>query len=604
MRLVKARVKGFQSFRDTGDVAFAESINLVIGQNNSGKSALLRALLPVLPDDRHRTPEQWETFRLPQPEVAFTLEASGVEIRDWVLRSGSEQIFPAANREVVDFMRELFELPSLSISVSRVPNASFSAPYPSHGLFEGTPQSAARVRPSNGELTIDRISNAGDSLPGLFWAAWEHEMFYFAAERMTIGEAPPGHADRLQPNAGNLPNVLHILSSERGDVFRQLVNHLQEIFSTVGNLSVTTKPQGNLEVRVWPTEAMERVELSFPLNSSGTGVAQVIALLTAIMTIDKAVVIIDEINSFLHPAAVKALLRILQTQYTQHQYIISTHAPDVIGFSNAKTIHLVKRAGYESSVERLDIANVGKFREVAEHLGVSMADVFAAERVIWVEGQTEELCFPYLYQTLIGPLPRGTIFTSVAATGDFNTKKRDRAIVYEVYNRLSTAAATLVVSVAFSFDTEKLTDSDKAEMRREARGLLHFLPRRHLECYLIDPVAIAAFIISKDPASAETVTPAAVEAAFQAAAELRPLSIPEWTGDIANDPWLARVDAANLIDSVCGALSEQRARFAKKDDSLFLLRHILEHDPARLAPLRDYVAGLVAAVSPADKRPN
>src|SRR5690349_6270577 len=106
MRLVKARVKGFQSFRDTGDVAFAESINLVIGQNNSGKSALLRALLPALPDDRHRTPEQWETFRLPQPEVAFTLEASGVEIRDWVLRSGSEQFFPAANREVVDFMRE------------------------------------------------------------------------------------------------------------------------------------------------------------------------------------------------------------------------------------------------------------------------------------------------------------------------------------------------------------------------------------------------------------------------------------------------------------------------------------------------------------------
>ena len=135
-------------------------------------------------------------------------------------------------------------------------------------------------------------------------------------------------------------------------------------------------------MRVWPTEARERVELSFPLISSGTGVSQVIALLTAILTVDKAVIIIDEINSFLHPAAVKAMLRILQTQFMQHQYIISTHAPEVIGFSNPKTIHLVKRTGYESSIERLDLAKVGNFREVAEHLGVSMADVFAAERII------------------------------------------------------------------------------------------------------------------------------------------------------------------------------------------------------------------------------
>jgi hypothetical protein len=289
----------------------------------------------------------------------------------------------------------------------------------------------------------------------------------------------------------------------------------------------------------------------------------------------------------------------LLTTYPQHQYIISTHAPDVIGFSNPKTIHLVKRTGYESSVERLDLANVGKFREVAEHLGVSMADVFAAERVVWVEGPTEELCFPYLYQQLVEPLPRGTIFTSVAATGDFNTNKRDPAIVYEVYNRLSAAAATLVVSVAFSFDTEKLTDSDKAEMQRKSRGLLHFLPRRHLECYLIDPDAIAAFIISKDPASAQIVTAEAVEIALRAAAAERPNHIPEWNDDISNVDWLARVDAANLIASICGTLSEQRAPFAKKDDSLFLLRQIIERNPVRIVPLRDYVASLVKAVAPA-----
>ena len=276
----------------------------------------------------------------------------------------------------------------------------------------------------------------------------------------------------------------------------------------------------------------------------------------------------------------------------------------MISFSNPKTIHLVKRVGYESSIKRLDLAKVGVFREVAEHLGVSMADVFAAERVIWVEGPTEELCFPYLYQKLIGPLPHGTIITSVTATGDFITKKRDRKMVYEIYNRLSAAASTLVVAVAFSFDTEMLTDPEKADMQREAGGSLHFLPRRHLECYLIDPAAITAFIISKYPQSAETITPASVESALRSAAGEHPLLIPEWKGDITKEDWLARIDAAKLIKDICGTLSDQRAPFMKKDDSLFLLRHMLEHNPMRLAPLKEYVENLVKAVSPAQSLPS
>ena len=599
MRLIKARIRGFQSFDDTGDIAFLDGINLVIGQNNAGKSALLRALLSELPDDPHRTPEKWKSYELPKPEVTLTIETSGTEIQDWVLGAGSQQVFPLSleqSRNTDVFMEEFFERPTLPISVTRAAKTGISAPYPSHQLFRHVPgqqKYGVSVTPSNGGLTIRPYGAAFDTLPRLFSEAWKRDMFYFAAERMAIGEAPSGHADRLRPNATNLPNILHVLQNERGDVFRKLVAHLREIFPTVGNLSVRSKPnQNSLEVLVWPTEAMERVELSFPLNASGTGVAQAIALLTAIMTVDKAIIIIDEINSFLHPAAVKALLRILQTQYAQHQYIISTHAPDVISFSNPTTIHLVKREGYESRVEPLNLTSVEAFRELAEHLGVSMADVFAAERVIWVEGQTEELCFPYLYQQK-GPLPRGTIFTSVAATGDFHSNRRDRKLVYAVYRRLSTAVATLVVAVAFSFDSENLAEAEKEDMQREAKGSLHFLPRRHLECYLIDPAAIAAFIGSKDPQSAQTVTPDSVEAALREAAAKERLHI----DDITDEQWLARVDAAKLIDTVCGTLSDQRARFAKKADSLFLLQHILKNDPSRLQPLEEYVASLVTAVT-------
>jgi energy-coupling factor transporter ATP-binding protein EcfA2 len=606
MRLLKARITGFQSIGETAEVHFDEGINLVIGQNNSGKSSLLRALLPNLPDDRHRTPERWQAHRLRGPEVALTFEASGSEIRDWALRSASNLLIPVpVGTQVTKYVERLFASPSLQISGTRqAAQAGLTSAYPSHGLFvPGQQFQAAMLHPHAGDLNIDGpVNNGGDSLPGLLWEAWQRDMFYFAAERMNVGEASFGYANRLEPDARNLPNVLDNLIGERGDIFQQLVDHLREIFPTVGNLSVRIKPpqiQGPQEVLVWPTTAMLRPELSFPLANSGTGVAQVIALLTAIMTIDKAIIIIDEISTFLHPAAVKSLLRILQTQYLQHQYIISTHSAEVIAFGNPKTIHLIKRSGYESTVERLDPGNVTTFRNVAAHLGVSMADVFAAEKVIWVEGQTEELCFPYIYRELLGrPVPRGIIFTSVAATGDFHTNKRNASIVYEVYERLSAAVATLPVAVVFSFDTEKLSERDKGDMRARSRGRLHFLPRRHFECYLVDPIAIAAFIISKDAASSDVVTPAAVEDALRVAAAAGPLHIREWNGDITDTAWLDRVDAANLIDSVCGTLSEQRARFDKTDDSLFLLRHILERDRAHLEPLRQYIESLVTAVFP------
>ena len=315
------------------------------------------------------------------------------------------------------------------------------------------------------------------------------------------------------------------------------------------------------------------------------------------MTVDNAILIIDEINSFLHPAAVKALLRILQTDYAQHQYIISTHAPEVIGFSNPSTVHLIKRDDYESSVTRLDLAEVDAFRLVAENLGVSMADVFAADRIIWVEGPTEELCFLLIYQQVVGqPMPRGTIFTSVMATGDFLAKRRDKALIYQIYKRLSQVAVPLVVSIAFSFDSESLSDADKDNMIRDSCGAMHFLPRRLIECYLINPDAIAAFVSVRDIEQA-TITTSTVSVKLIELAGADKFKIPEWSGDLAEPAWLAKVDAANLLSDTCASLSDCRVTFNKKGDTLALLKLVQANNAAQLQELADYVRTLVETVS-------
>jgi hypothetical protein len=413
---------------------------------------------------------------------------------------------------------------------------------------------------------------------------------------MNIGESGHSHAERLNSNASNLPSVLHTISNERGDVYDKLIGHLREVFPTVGNVRVRTKPENNnLEVRVWPTQAMERVELSFPLKASGTGVSQVLAILTALLTVTEAVIVIDEINSFLHPAAVKTLLRIIQTQYTENQYIISTHSPEVISHGNASSIHLVKRSGYESTVTSVDLTKIENLRQVGEDLGVSVSDVFAAERLIWVEGPTEERCFPFIHNSLVGPVPAGTVFSSVVATGDFNSKKRNPTMVFEIYRRLSTAVATLPVSVLFSFDAETLTESEKEDIARSSNGCVRFLPRRHIECYLVDPTAIASFITSQDAGSSSTVTTDVVSEKISVLAATDRFRIPNWTGNLEDVGWLSAVDAANLIAAVCAELSQHRVVFRKKADTLYLVQHLVTHNPKFLRPLADYVESLSTA---------
>lgn len=603
MRLLSARIIGFQSFTDTGELAFDEGMNLVVGQNNAGKSALLRALLASMPNDPHRSPAEWREQALAAPTTSFSIHVSGSELVDGIFASGARALIPTAAQAGTDprtYARELLNRKAIDLRVSRQWNATFSSDvYPSHGLFEfpghGS-QPGAAAQAINGKLEISEYNNGEDTIPALLHFLWKQRVFYFSAERLTIGEGQAAHVARLDPNASNLAAVLNTLQSDSGDVFRRLVGHLTEIFPTVGNLSTRISPQSSqiLEIRVWPTAAQERVELSFPLQQSGTGVAQMIALLTAVMTVEKAVIVIDEINSFLHPAAVKALLRILRTEYGQHQYIISTHAPEVVGFSNPSTIHLVRRAGYESTVERLNITDVGAFREVAAHLGVSMADVFAAERVVWVEGESEETLFPFLYRELVGPVPTGTIFTAVVATGDFGAKKRDKAMVYQAYTRLSEAVATLPVRVVFGFDTETLSDREKQDMVRDSGGRLHFLPRRHLECFLLNPDAIAERIRAKDPVA--NIDGSGIRERLLALAAEQRFSI-GIDPDLTDENWLKRVDAAKLLSALFGDITEHRATFEKTSDVVELARLILKSSPEQLTPLIEYVTRLVEDVS-------
>lgn len=439
----------------------------------------------------------------------------------------------------------------------------------------------------------------GNDLSLVIDGRWIEAVFFFDAQRYNVGRCDINLSEVLQPDAGNLPAVLMRMQGNRGDLFNNLKQHMRDIFPTVRNLSISS-PSGSLELEilVWPVIEQQHRQLATPLNESGTGLSQVLAILTIAMTMEDAVIVIDEISSFLHPAAAKALVRILESHYGGQQYIISTHSPEVLSACRPSTIHLVTKTDFTSSVVPINVENIGQLRILTNELGVSMTDVFASDRIIWVEGPTEELAFPYIFEETRDDSSaerheRAPQFTAVVATGDFTAKRTRPDLIFDIYDRLSNAASVLSGAATFAFDAEELDDGQMKDLTRRAKGRLLFLPRRMIECYLLHPAAIASVIntsLDDAPVSAE-----AVEAFLMAeGGTAKYKAAKDWNGDLKHEKWLEKIDAANLLSDLFNSLSDARLAFSKRVHSFAILKQILATNRAHVDGLIDFVKRLIA----------
>ncbi|MBP2569011.1 putative ATPase [Agrobacterium tumefaciens] len=600
MRIVELRLQSYGSFSDSGSVMLGPGLNFIVGQNNSGKSALISSLSSFA-NNPHRNAARYHPERLAPSHQSVTLSIPPSELALQALRTGGALYWPGdanglGGLSAVEKVKSFFSAAEAKLSLARGSDRDFTLVNPPYDQSVRTLQFKVGVdlEITGGSLVI---ASPSPSLPLLVNAIWNAKVFFFNAQRYNVGVCQINQEGRLNADASNLPAVLMRLAGDRGDLFRELVQHMRDIFPSVKNLSVSSPALSqNLEILIWPTVEQRDPELSVGLNESGTGLSQVLAILTVAMTMERSVIVVDEISSFLHPAAAKALVRILESHYSQHQYIISTHSADVIAASSPSTVHLVKKNGFESSVVKIDLKDIYQLREITNELGVSMTDVFASDRIVWVEGPTEEKCFAYLFEqtreeSKAGNSVSAPQFTAVVATGDFSRRAR-RDLVFEIYTRLSKAASSIESHATFAFDREELTAQQMDDLCRAGDGQVRFLPRRLFECYLLSPVAIARVINAEldeaDAVSDDDVVSLLMELAGDPRFDTGAL----WSGSLSDEAWLKQVDAAKLLGEVFSRASDAKLTFQKRKHSFELMKDILEYNAHSLTELIDFVRTL------------
>ncbi|MCU0547687.1 MAG: AAA family ATPase [Oscillatoriaceae cyanobacterium Prado104] len=646
MHISRFQLFNYKSFRDSGALEFKPGINIIVGANNAGKTALLEALSLNFETSPHRSIEtvpQPNSTPKPKSVAKVTLIFTKAEIHrlfddlpanHYVGLSSDRNSYLPTDEALALFQNWMdnpndVELTVANLTASSVNRDDISIKdldpaveltyYDEPGKFiVGYRPQARNIiqrdpigRFSFSEKTpeIDRHMSQ-DFFVTLFYH-FKNRIYRLQAQRF-VGECSVGNNEVLNPRGSNLAEVIHLLESPSKrklyDRFNHYVSTMFPQFGLVSTriLSQQIRQAPNLEILVWPTKSVEsgREDLAFSLSDCGTGTGQVLAILYAILASPQPrPIIIDEPQSYLHPGAVKKLIEILK-EFPQHQYFIATHSAEIISAANPSTIVKLWFEDGETKASMMNSQDIKEQRSLLAELGVSLSDVFGADSILWVEGPTEELCFPLVLDKLEPKLLKGTKIISIKNTGDLLGKKaRFADVMFDLYKRLSGGNNLYPPAVGFVFDRENLSERDIEDLKRRKPHPIEFIERRMYENYLLHPEAIATVLNREDakreqPLDRVTVlkwleTNKSKKDFFSKTPTQEELSNPQWVDE--------KIDAAKLLDVLFTELSSARIEYRKTIHSIMLTEWLLENNPEHLVELAQSLKNILnkgkAAVS-------
>lgn len=463
MYISRFQLENYKSFREPGPVEFTSGFNIIAGQNNAGKTALLEALGLVFKWNPHRSlktipARDTAPGQMTWADVSFTISPN--ELKELMLSSpGAVYFLPKpdlqspfaqrigfrddSNQSLERLLDAVFSVDSLSFKVrfqagpGQAPPALAAIAHPSFELYPtqgpaNALHSVAFQAHAGGRLKVVQSQQAGTDIGIQLANAFRNHVYRFTAERMNVGKGSHGVNTVLAPNASNLPEVLNQLQHNVFR-FRNLNRQLTAILPQVKQASVRGIGPSEVEIVVWchdPESARE--DLAVPLSESGTGIGQVLAILYVVMTSERPQsIIIDEPQSFLHPGAARKLIEFLKL-YPQHQYIIATHSATIISAANPRTITVARFEDSETKLEQLDAKAEKNIQAVLGELGIRLSDSFGADNILWVEGRTEEKCFPLVIEKIMSQPLMGTEILSKGKPGTLGAGTPERFLKFTV----------------------------------------------------------------------------------------------------------------------------------------------------------------------------
>lgn len=647
MYFKRIKIENYKSYFGADTIYLETGINIIIGKNNAGKTALLEVLSGNIKSIPHRNIEQksraktpikdegahgaWLEVQIGKDELYEISEDEGYEgtiflyldkdyfgegdydesdnfvgFVDNIYAESVDGHFdlieskPIKNEEIVKKFEDLIKN---GITVSfLIPLMNLFVKEYSKNPIRQNGNIPVVVFKKNLELIklsgCQLVTRDYEIINLCIRELLENRIYKFDIHRTIFNSSSTEVSNRLLPNCSNLPSVLDGFQANP-HLFGEYNRLITEIFPEIKTISIA-KERENPVIKIWMPQSSKE-HLTIPLSDCGTGVGQVMAMLYVVISSEyPQIIIIDEPNSFLHPSASRKLIEIFK-KYNHHQYIISTHSPEIITSSNPENIILLKmdETG-KTQVHKINKTSREEMQETLSEIGVKLSDVYGYDKIIWVEGETEQECFPEIVEKLIGKPIINIHILKVRDTGSFDKKHIQAA--FSNYRRLVEGDFLIPPALAFIFDREGRKERDIEDLKREGQGKIHFLDRRLYENYLIDSEAIAEVLRTLIEDEELKLKQEVIEIGEDKIPEPSREGIEELIEKLKDDRkywdkkapteeqlinWKVNIHASKLLEDIFNELTNFKIPYRKTTHSKRITSWLIENKPEALDELKD-----------------
>lgn len=393
------------------DITLHKGLNALIGENDSGKTAIIDAIKLVLLTQSN------EYVR--PVEEDFYINGDGISANEFLIECKLEEFTQNEAKNFVEYLS--FEKDGEDILYSM--NLYFRAWKEKNRIY-----SELRVGSIEDGITLD--AKARDLLRAVYLKPLrdaEREMS--AGRNSRISQILLGHPIFQNQDSHKLRDIMNnanssierYFSEDDGKGILQNIRQTLKDFNVQDSSTTASLTTSNIHLKT----ILESLSLNVSDIHPGLGELNLLFMAAELLLLKHdnngglRLALIEELEAHLHPQAQLRLINFLQNEYNESgaQIIISTHSPILASKINIKNIILLKNGmGYDLTHTKTGLER-GDYLFLQRFLDATKSNLFFAKGIIMVEGDAENILIPVIAEILGYPLEKyGVSIVNVGST--------------------------------------------------------------------------------------------------------------------------------------------------------------------------------------------
>lgn len=393
-------------------ISFHKGLNALIGENDSGKTAVIDALKLVLltQSNEYIRPTEEDFYKSTSGEscLEFEIDCTITGFNKNEAKNFIEYLTFKKSGDNVEYMLKLHyrawkERHKIfhELRVGEIDDGI---------LIDGKARELLKavylkpLRDAEREMSSGRSSRISQIL-------LNHPVFKDKQEHEVLG---------IFQDANNKIEEYFAKGGEGKHILQTIRNNLKS-FNDRGQASDAELKASDIQLKA----ILESLSLNAPEINPGLGELNLLFIAAELLLLKDDIdggiklALIEELEAHLHPQAQLRLISFLQNEYNENdvQIIISTHSPILASKINLKNLILMKGGfGYDLSEGKTSLQK-GDYLFLQRFLDSTKANLFFAKGIIMVEGDAENILIPVIADILGYPLEKyGISIVNVGST--------------------------------------------------------------------------------------------------------------------------------------------------------------------------------------------